>query len=369
MPEFIPGLDLSEAFYQDAVQPLMSTYYPGMIYSAGRLDWGSDVLGFDTPMSMDHGWGPKLTLFLAPEDHASRHQALHDFFAHNLPLKFKGFPTHFGEPYADGGKMEEIAAHPIHHMVMIITPGGFFKDYLGLDNFAEISPAEWLSFPQQKLRTLRSGRVFHDGLGDLVPLRQKLHWYPHDLWLYLMASQWQRISQDEPFIGRTGSVSDELGSRLLGSRLIREMMRLVFLMSRAYTPYAKWFGTAFQQLPLAPQLSPIFVEILESQNWKTREEYLNEAYLLIARAHNDLGITAPITPEVSSFHSRPFLVPHSDRFVEALLSKITDPGVRRLPNHLGNVDQISDNTDVLENPQYCQDLTAALLGGLRASRP
>jgi len=360
MPEFIPGLKLSEIFYHDAVQPLLASAFPQFSHSAAHIGWGSDVLGFDTPMSMDHGWGPKVTLFLTPQDHAEYHQNLHEFFANNLPLEVQGFPTHFGEPYADGGRMEPKTAHPIHHMVTITTISAFFQDYLGLDTNAESTPRDWLSFPQQKLRTLRSGWVFHDGLGLVTPIRQTLHWYPHDLWLYLMACQWQRIDQDEPFIGRTGSVGDELGSRLLGSRLIREIMQLAFLMAREYAPYTKWFGTAFQQLPIAPKLTPLFTQILESREWKTREEHLSEAYLVMSKAHNDLGVTPVIPPEISNFHGRPFHVPHSGRFVNALLDQIADPQVKNLAPRVGSINQISDSTDILENPKACRLIVEAI---------
>jgi hypothetical protein len=360
MPEFIPGLDLSEAFYHQAVQPLLRENYSNLPYSAARLDWGSDVLGFDTPLSMDHGWGPKVTVFLTPQDHAQLHQELHDFLANNLPLSIHGFPTHFGEPYADGGRMEVKNSHPIHHMVTITTLDAFFQEYLSLNSSQAVTSLDWLSFPQQKLRTLRSGRVFHDGLGQLVPLRQTLYGYPHDLWLYLMACQWQRIDQDEPFIGRTGSVGDELGSRLLGSRLIREMMRLAFLMAQEYAPYTKWFGTAFQQLALAPQLISHFNHILESRDWKTREAHLSKGYMIMAEAHNALGVTPHIPPEISNFHNRPFMVPHSARFVAALFAQITDPQIKRLTPHVGSIDQISDNTDVLENPRACRQIIEAV---------
>jgi hypothetical protein len=360
MPEFMPGLELSEALYLEAIQPLMAAHFPALAYSAARLDWGSDVLGFDTPMSMDHGWGPKMTLFLKSEDFRATHKILNDFFANHLPLKVRGFPTHFSEPYADGGVMQKKEAHPVHHMITITTVQNFFREYLGVDINNPITPVDWLTIPQQKLRTLRAGQIYHDGLG-LASVREGFRWYPRGVWLYLMAVQWQRINQDEPFIGRTGQVGDELGSMLLGSRLIREMMHLAFLIAREYAPYTKWLGKAFQQLPLAAQLSPYFHQILESQNWKTREEHLNEAYLLMAKVQNELKITPPITPEVTNFHGRPFLVPHSARFVEALLSEIVDPAVKHLPKHMGNVDQISDNTDVLENPQRCRNLIEALL--------
>lgn len=57
MTQFIPGLKLSEYFFDEAIRPIMADSFPQLPYSAARLDYGSDVLGFDTPMSMDHGWG------------------------------------------------------------------------------------------------------------------------------------------------------------------------------------------------------------------------------------------------------------------------------------------------------------------------
>jgi hypothetical protein len=132
-------------------------------------------------------------------------------------------------------------------------------------------------------------------------------------------------------------------------------------MMREYAPYAKWFGKAFKKLPLASQLTSNFDAILNSQDWKTREDNLSEVYLLMQNAHNSLGVTPPIPVEISPFHDRPFLVPNSSRFVEGLLHEITDPDVASLPKHLGNINQISDNTDVLEDPQRCRALIKALL--------
>jgi len=359
MPEFLPGLALSEAFYQDVIQPLMKEHYPGLAYAAARLDWGSDVLGFDTPMSMDHGWGPKMTLFLDPSDFNARHKTLDDLFANQLPLEVRGFPTHFAEPYADGGVIQKKDTHPIHHMVTITTIQEFFKGYLGLDIESPITPAIWLALPQQKLRTLRAGRIYHDDLG-LENMRECFKWYPEDLWRYLMACGWQRIDQDAPFIGRTGSVEDELGSSLLASRLTREIMRLGFLLSKEYAPYAKWFGTAFDKLPISIPLTPILWDVLNSDSWRKREGALGRGYLALMEFHTNLMVPEESFSTLEFFHNRPFTVPNGSRIAEALLSEITDPEVKRLPRHLGNVDQISDNTDVLEDPHRCHDLIQAL---------
>ena len=67
----------------------------------------------------------------------------------------------------------------------------------------------------------------------------------------MMASGWQRIGQEEHLTPHAGSVGDELGSALIGSRLVRDIMSLCFLMEKRYAPYAKWFGTAFLRLECA----------------------------------------------------------------------------------------------------------------------
>lgn len=353
---FIPGLKLSKYFFTEAIHPIISTNFPNIRYSAARLDWGSDVLGFDTPMSMDHGWGPKMTIFLSNEDYEGYHEKLNSFFSHNLPFQIHGFPTNYGEPLSDGGVMKLKEAYPIHHMITITTQEIFFDSYLGVDINSPLTPAIWLTIPHQKLRTIRSGPIYHDGLGSLSERRTKFHWYPHDLWLYLMANQWQRIDQQEAFVGRTGQVGDDLGSRLITSGLIRDMMSLGMLMAKQYSSYTKWFGTAFDMLEIAPKLVPHFQAALNNQDWKERESHLSQSYLVLMNAHNDLNITQKIPTTISSFHDRPIQVPHSSRFVEALHAKIKDPIVKALPPNLGSINQVTDNVDVLENPSRCSKL-------------
>ena len=65
---FIKGMDLCHQFYTEAITPVLDRHFPNLRYSAGRLGMGSDVLGFDTPMSIDHDWGPRATIFLSESD-------------------------------------------------------------------------------------------------------------------------------------------------------------------------------------------------------------------------------------------------------------------------------------------------------------
>ena len=41
---------------------------------------------------------------------------------------------------------------------------------------------------------------------DTKSILEKLSYYPNDVWLYLLSTQWQRIAQEEPFMGRCGYV-------------------------------------------------------------------------------------------------------------------------------------------------------------------
>ncbi|MBD0354275.1 MAG: hypothetical protein ICV58_03755, partial [Rubrobacteraceae bacterium] len=64
MPEFISGLRLGSLFYEEAVEPALVSEFAGLDHSAALIGYGSEVLGYDTPRSTDHEWGPRLLLFL-----------------------------------------------------------------------------------------------------------------------------------------------------------------------------------------------------------------------------------------------------------------------------------------------------------------
>src|SRR5512137_1491318 len=91
MPNFIPGLDLCERYYAELARPLLDRYYPNLRHAAALIGYGSEVLGFDTEMSMDHAWSPRLLLFLREADLPLAGQ-IHAMFRRELPTHFLGFP-------------------------------------------------------------------------------------------------------------------------------------------------------------------------------------------------------------------------------------------------------------------------------------
>jgi hypothetical protein len=346
MPNFISGLELGAQFFSDLVRPVMASEFPGLRFSAGLIGEGSEVLGFDDPMSRDHDWGPRCMLFLEEEDYERLGDRIDDIYGRCLPREYGGYSTEIGRRAARDGE--------VNHRIEVGTVRRYIDAYLGFDIDGPLEPADWLTFSEQKLRALTAGAVFHDECG-LEEVRGRFTYYPRDVWLYLLAAGWNRIGQEEHLMGRAGYVGDEIGSALIGARLVRDVMRLAFLMERQYAPYPKWFGTAFAKLPNASRLLPALQAATVSETWREREANLTAACSALAQMHNDLRLTRPLPTHPSHFFDRPFKVIHlGGGFAEALVERIEDPQVRKLASNglIGGIDQISDNTDLLTDPVW-----------------
>ena len=357
MQNFIPGLKLSALFYSEAARPILETHFPHLKHSAALIGWGSEVLGYDNVQSSDHHWGPRFVLFLTGEDYEKHKNAIDETLRLNLPHRFMGYSTNFGEPDEVGVRVfKDVDSGPVNHMIHIETIENFFDWYLGCKPNEALTAADWLSFSEHKLLAVTAGQVFHDGLGELEAVRQKFHYYPRDVWLYQLAAQWIRIFEDREFVSRCGDVGDELGSTIIAAHQVKKLMRLCFLMERKYAPYTKWFGTAFSRLECAAELGPIFRDVLSSSTWKQREENLARAFRIVARLHNGLKITRPVDEDVKPYFGRPYIVFDAPELVHDILINITDDEVKAIKHGLGSVNQFVDSTDQLSHNRLLQVL-------------
>jgi hypothetical protein len=328
---FIPGTELCGAFYEEAVHPLLS----GRLHSAALLGWGSDVLGYDTERSTDHGWGPRLLVIVDRADVEAVSGLLDD----KLPELFRGWPVRFGWDNV-----------PARHHVTVTTLRTWIVDWLGVDATRGMSSVDWLVVPQQRLLGVVAGAVYADESGALTQLRNTLSWYPDQVWRWLLACQWRRLAQEEAFVARTAEVGDELGSAISAARLVRDVMRLAMLLESTYAPYQKWLGTAFNRLKHTDGLPGYLADVLKSRDIRSREGALAEVYVILGNRHNNTGLTEPLDPAVRDYFQRPARVLMADRFTDACLATVSDPILRRVPL-FGSIDQAVDSTDVLQTPE------------------
>ncbi len=354
------GLDLSRRFYEQAVRPLVSD----VPHAAALLGEGSEVLGFDDEVSTDHDFGPRVQLFVPPGvAPAPVHRVLE-----RLPARFDGFPVVYPDSDRHGGRP--------HHQVEVTTAEAFFVGRLGVDPVDGMGLTDWLLAPTQILAGLTGGVVLHDPLDLLTARRRALAWYPDDIWRYVLAAGWLRVSQEEAFVGRTGGRGDELGSYMLAARVARDLVRIGFLVERRWAPYSKWLMTAFAQLACADQVGRHLRHALGATRWREREAALCAAAGHLAAATNRLGLAEPVDPAPRRFYSRDIQVVGGQRLTRTLTDAISDPLLRALLARLGNrpdgplgqlpgaIDQAVDSVEILTRPSRRRDYAPIL--GLRA---
>ena len=348
------GLDLSRRFYRTLVAPIIAKALPQLRHAAARLGDGSEVLGFDTAMSADHNYGPTVQIFLHQADfgHADTLMASLD---RHLPERFEHwtvrYPSVGRHLRADGWLTSD-------HGVELMTLEALVQRQFGT-GLGPLSNLDWLGFPQQRLLTLTAGALFRDDAGHLADLRQRLEYFPRDIWLLRLATHWDRIGEERAFVGRTGELGDALGSRIIASRLVENLMHIAFLIERRYAPYPKWFGTAFARLGIASQLQPLLADALQATPWQEREAAIALAAGRLAELQVERAIPGAVAPRVSSYFTRPFQVINADEIAGGLRGAIGDETLRQVAT--GSIDQLTDMVPVLTSPGRTRRIVAALL--------
>lgn len=351
--EFVPGHRLSAALYHGVVAPALAAGLPRLSYAAGLIGHGSDVLGYDTPTSADHDWGPLLQIVV---DEAERDAVTPSVLATveaALPTSILGVPTDLpGSAHLPGDEVHHhnSASGRRHHGVTVTSVDELQRGLLGTgDHPDRWTSSQWLTIPRQSLVEFTAGPVHRDGPGHLTATRAALAWYPHDVWLYVMSARWQRIAQVEAFVGRTAQVGDESGSRLLAAQIVHDAMHLALLQRRVYAPYAKWLGTAFARHEDDEDLTAPLGAALAADTSDSRQDAVVAALLELSRRQDRLGIAPPAGSTAETFFGRPFPVIWCERIARSLHEEITRPDIAALTFGLGGIDEITTSTDALKN--------------------
>ncbi|WP_422114610.1 DUF4037 domain-containing protein [Brachybacterium sp. UNK5269] len=332
------GTALARAYYEEVIGPLLGRQLPHPDHAAARLGSGSDVLGYDDAQSRDHDWGLRLTL-LVEDGRAAEVEAL---LERELPEEWQGMPTRFATTW------EPV----VRQRVEVASAADFAASRLGLPasrltGSGDLSLTDWRSLTGQAVLEVTAGPVFHDGPGVLTAIRERLAWYPHDVWLYALAADWHRLGQEFPDVGRAGLRGDEDGSAVIAARHVRTMLHLAHLLHRRWPPYGKWLARSAAALPGGAALRTTLRGALQARDWRTRQEALTAAAEQLGALQGEQGLPT-LHPATEAFFDRPHIGIRA--IPELLADAITEPAVRALPAGVGTAEQISDNVTVLVDP-------------------
>lgn len=161
------SLDLNRAFYHECVAAVLKEHCPQIAerHAAALIGWGSEVLGNDDELSKKYGWGPRVILFLAQEDHQCWGKQVFEILQTHVPETFQGMPARFTNP-ALGAPLPTTAKNGML-AIPVTTCEHFMHLYLGLSNrdfFADpLTSKEWLLLPEAGLLRmtayLKSSRI------------------------------------------------------------------------------------------------------------------------------------------------------------------------------------------------------------------
>jgi len=323
--KFIPSLELSRMLYEEEIKPIMEKRFHNLKYAAATFGMCSENLGLDDEVSMDHEWGPRVTILLSEQDETRCSADMMRVFQELLPTTFKGFDMMWRKPGVDVHDTRETILYHVSVGNVVNT----LKRYGGITTLP-LKEMDWLRISEQHLLEFTSGVVYRDDIGELTRARELLAYYPDNVLRFLLMSEWTAVADDWFPIGRVGSRKDQLGLHIQAAKVCQHLMRIAFMVSRKYFHYKKWFGTLFKRLTIAPTLEPILLELIEEQRWQKVEEKIGEAASILLQYQNKLGITPEITMKAEEDDGRRHHIKYDFRQIVNPLAECIQPPLKSL---------------------------------------
>jgi hypothetical protein len=227
------GIELSERFFHELVLPALRIRFPEHTdtVSAAIIGDGSEVLGYDDPISHDHNFSPRVALFLPDATFDRLGETWDEHVRRELPRQYAGFTLLWTE---------------FRKALQVLPLRRHFREYLGIRSIP-CATTDWLRCDEQKLLELTAGKIFHDPSGQLADMRAHLSYYPPGVRLYLLYVCFTRMSECAA-IERAIRREDWLGIHHYVSYFILFAIKTAHLIQKRYCPYHKWMGRSLQEL-------------------------------------------------------------------------------------------------------------------------
>ena len=250
------GLEISRKYYEEYGLPMLEEQFPELmpLIACGLLGSGSDCLGFDDETSLDHDFEPGFCIFIPGEDKVDRRTAflLERAYA-KLPKEFMGLRRSLMSPV--GGSRNGVQRIDEFFTEKIGSPDGI------------LTVSQWLSLPEQALLECVNGEIFSDSYGEVTEIRQRLAFYPEDIYLKKLAGQLLLMAQSGQYnYLRCLSHKETAAAQLAVNEFVKSTISVIFLLNHRYQPYYKWSFRALRQLPKLSILAELLEYLLITDN-------------------------------------------------------------------------------------------------------
>lgn len=286
--KYLSGLELSRRYYEAYGKPMIAMQFPDYAdrVAAGLVGHGSECLGFDDEWSRDHDFGPGFCLWLAEEDYAKIGEQMQRAYE-ALPKQFMGYPARNISRHGDG-------------RVGVFCISEFYREFT--------ESGVWSEMKDEQLAMAVNGEVFSDPLGEFSAIRKKLQTgMPFEIWKRRIANAVALTAQSGQYnYVRSRKRNDMVAAGFALQEFVREGMRTVYLLNRAYMPYYKWAWRGLEKLERLSELKPLFEQVLLEE--KQRELLIEEICAALLEELKRQNLT---------YGQESFLEIHVERILEA----------------------------------------------------
>ena len=237
------GLELSEEYYKAYGREMLREKFPHLVehMAVGLVGYGSECLGFDDELSMDHDYGPSFCVWLPREiyrQYGAQVQAAYE----QLPGEFMGYSGRVSEVQGQG-------------RVGVLCLEDFYLGLLGRDTVPG-TDAEWLSLSEENLSVATNGKVFEDPLGKFSAVRNGLlQYYPKAVWIRRLVQALAKAAQAGQYnYARAMKRGERIAAELSLAEFIQESMQAVYLLNRKYAPFYKWMHRGMAELSVCSEV-------------------------------------------------------------------------------------------------------------------
>lgn len=237
------GLELAEKYYATYGRPMLETKFSDVIdqTAAGLVGQGSECLGFDDEISMDHDYGPSFCIWL-PRGIYEKYGAKMQEEYEALPQEFMGFSGRVIEDRGQG-------------RVGVLCLEDFYAGILGRSTPPSTNE-EWIRINEADLATATNGKVFEDRLGKFSEIRDGLlQYYPREVWLRRLVQSMAKAAQAGQYnYARAMKRGERITAEMALTEFIRESMQTVYILNRKYAPYDKWMRRGMKELSVCSEI-------------------------------------------------------------------------------------------------------------------
>jgi hypothetical protein len=295
------GLELAERYFQEVGLPMLRANFAPHVerIAAGLVGDGSECFGFDDSISRDHDWGPGFCVWLTKEDYRGLAESMQKALD-GLPQTFEGYGPRRTSTWGEG-------------RVGVFEISSFYKRFLGLEQIPR-ELDEWLMLPENSLSACTNGKVFRDPLGEFSAWRDALNaFYPEDVRRKKIAARCMTIGQAGQYnLPRCVQRGESFCVQYAETKFCADVVSVVFLLNRRYTPFYKWMHRAVKDLPvLGGWIHERIAELITDSDVARKEEKIEEICAALIQEFARQGLSG---------HTSSFLPDHGPVIQERIVN-------------------------------------------------